>query len=503
MLKKLFFLLILFLYAQTFAETQVFRFQLLSTPESLNPAKINSNISNYFFSQIFEGLYIYDNDKGLINKGAQSCEWQTKLKLVCKLNPKKRYNNGSKITAEDYVRSFRHLVDPNQYGRRVDLLFKLKNAQKIYDKKLPPQSLGVKAKEEYLLEFNFEEIDADFLYKLSSPVLVPWKKLPDPKNLNELISNGPFQIKSWGLSKIVLEANPNYDEKIGKITLEARIINEDSSALNLYETGLLDFLIRIPPDQISALKTRDDYITLPLARFDYLGLNGDLEQFPKLREAMAYSLDYESFKTTFSALGRPGCPSMPESYFTKYPCYTYDLKKAKRLIEQVPIAIRKRRRKIYYSSSGGDIIKQTMEWFQHQWKKNLDLDFEIIPLEYKMMNAKLKEGLDGVFRRGIPLDRPSCLAGIENFHSESPENYLKLNNKDLDKKIENLSQKIEKDTKSLCTEAVQDLLQQHRYIPLGRIHFSMLMKPKFKGWRLNELNQLDLRKLRIEENKNK
>ncbi|MEC9282866.1 MAG: ABC transporter substrate-binding protein [Bdellovibrionota bacterium] len=483
------------------AKGQVFRFQLLSEPESLNPAKINSNISNYFFSQLFEGLYVYDNDKGLIKKGAESCIWKTKLQLICKLNPKKVYNDGSKITAEDYVRSFRHLIDPDQYGRRVDLLFKLKNAKNIFDRKLPPQTLGIKAKDEYSLEFNFSEVDADFLFKLSSPVLVPWKKLPDPKNLKDLISNGPFQIKTWTLAKITLEPNPYYDEKITDIHLEARLINEDSSALNLYETGLLDFLIRIPPDQISALKSRNDYITLPLARFDYLGLNGDLEKYPLLREAMAYALDYEKFKTIFSALGRPGCPSMPETYFTKYPCYSYDIKRAKNLIEQVPIAVRKQRRKIYYSSSGGDIIKQTMEWFQHQWKKNLDLDFEIIPLEYKMMNAKLKEGLDGVFRRGIPLDRPSCLAGIENFHSKSPENFLKLKSKSLDKKINQLASQLDTNSKKLCTEAVQDLLEQYRYIPLGRIHFSMLMNPKFKSWRLNELNQLDLRKLQIVDEK--
>ena len=39
------------------------------------------------------------------------------------------------------------------------------------------------------------------------------------------------------------------------------------------------------------------------------------------------------------------------------------------------------------------------------------------------------------------------------------------------------------------------LMKNYFLIPLGAIHFSMLAKPEFTGWKLNQMNQLDLSNL--------
>ncbi|MFN7455503.1 MAG: hypothetical protein ACK5RO_12695 [Pseudobdellovibrionaceae bacterium] len=50
--------------------------------------------------------------------------------------------------------------------------------------------------------------------------------------------------------------------------------------------------------------------------------------------------------------------------------------------------------------------------------------------------------------------------------------------------------------KQLCTEATQMLLNDHRIIPTGPIHFTVLLKTGWTGLRLNELNVLNLSKLK-------
>ena len=473
----------------------VFRFQLLSEPLSLNPAQLSSGLSHYLFSQIFEGLYGYDNEQGLVARGAKECRWQSPLRLVCQLDPQKKFNDGSPVLASHYQQAFQHLINPKSHAPSAEMLFALQNARQIFAGKIKPESLGLEAPNPHLLIFRFAEADADFLYKLSSPALIPWKELPDYNKRHRLIVNGPYQISHWQSQKIRLRPNPFYQPKPPALELEAVVIDDSQTALNLYDTGKLDFISRLPASQIRAFAKRSDFVQAPMARFDYLGLGGDLSNQEDLRKAMAYALDYEEFQRNFHSLGRAGCPSLPESYFTDYPCYSFDLKKAKTYMDKVPESIRKKPRKIYYASAGGEVIKETMEWFQGQWKKHLGLDFELQGLEYKWMQSELRKGIDGVFRKGIPIDRPSCLAGLENFATDAPENFLHIRNQALDKSIAQLRTAIQGNQPKLCSLAVQQLLQEHRYIPLGRIHFSMIVRPEFRGWRINELNHLDLRQL--------
>lgn len=479
--------------------SQVFRFHLISDPSSLDPAKLSTSQSNYFYSTIFEGLFAYDDDKGLIPKGAESCKWLKPKHLRCQLNEDKKWSDASPVTSEHYVNSFRYLIDPNNHARRVDLLFKLKNARKIYSKKLSPKKLGVIARSKFEIDFLFDENDGDFLYKLTTPVLVAFKKLPKKEDWKQVLYNGPYKIDSWNSQKIQLSANPHYDQRKGRPTVEIYFVEDDTTALQLYNSGILSFLRRMPATEIPFYKKTKDFLQLPVARFDYVGFEGDDFSNEDFRKALIHSVNFEEFKVLFHALGRPGCPSMPETYFTKTPCYNFDLNKAKSFLKKVPKEIKEKRIKFYFSTAGGEDIKRAVEWFQHQWKKHLGIKIEAIPVEQKMYIAMLKKGVNSIFRKGIPLDRPSCLAGIENFYSNAPENYLKLSEKDLDLAIDKLRENTEaKNNKKLCTAAVQKLLEKYRYIPLGRIHYSLLVSPKWVNWRLNELNQLDLTDLKYQ-----
>jgi oligopeptide transport system substrate-binding protein len=478
---------------------QTFRFHLISDPSSLDPAKLSTSQSNYFYSTIFEGLYAYDDEKGLLPKGAESCKWINPKHLSCKLNKDKKWSDGSPVTSEHYVNSFRYLIDPDNHARRVDLLFSLKNARKIYAKKRKVETLGVHASGKHKLDFYFDKNDGDFLYKLTTPVLVPYKTLPKKENWSKVLYNGPYKIDSWTSQKIKLSHNKYYDSKKNRPPVEIYFVEDDTTALQLYNSGILSFLRRLPATEIPFYKKSKDFLQLPVARFDYVGFEGKDFSNDDFRKALIYSVNFEEFKKLFHALGRPGCPSMPESYFTKTPCYDFDLKKAKAFLEKVPKDLKSKRIKFYFSTAGGEDIKRAVEWFQHQWKKHLGIQVEAIPVEQKMYIAMLKKGVNSIFRKGIPLDRPSCLAGIENFYSNAPENYLKLNDSELDKAIDKLRRNTQvENNKKLCTEAVNTLLEKYRYIPLGRIHYSLMVSPKWTGWRLNELNQLDLSELKAQ-----
>jgi oligopeptide transport system substrate-binding protein len=195
------------------------------------------------------------------------------------------------------------------------------------------------------------------------------------------------------------------------------------------------------------------------------------------------------------ALGPPGCPSLPKRFFEHVPCHQFNLDHSRGLIKSLKYKTEKE--KLYFSQMGGEDIAKSMEWIQHQWKKNLQLQFELKPMEDAMYLSQLKTHPPGIFRKGISLDRPTCLAAVEIFKSHHPENLIQLKSPQVDKWIEELRKSsLEPQKKKLCSRISEYLIKEALIIPLGEIHFTMLENLRFTGWSVNEINQLDLTHLK-------
>jgi oligopeptide transport system substrate-binding protein len=297
-----------------------------------------------------------------------------------------------------------------------------------------------------------------------------------------------------------LESNLHYKKGDAKARppVEILFVDDDETALNLYEQGQLTFLRRLPTTMIPKMKSRPDFIQVPIARFDYLGIGPQFENEPDLREALAYSLDFNELARIYDALGIPGCPSLPRHLMEAEPCIKFDLPRAKAALAKASSDDKKKRYSLGFSKLGGDDIKKGAEWEQAQWKKNLGLTFDLDSAEQGVYLARLKSNPPSVFRKGIGLERPTCLAALETFAEGGSENYVNFHDAKYEKIVAELtSAKSEKQRRKLCSQGIQILLDSHKILPLGRIHFTLLARPEFKGWSLNEMNQLDLARLHL------
>jgi oligopeptide transport system substrate-binding protein len=215
-----------------------------------------------------------------------------------------------------------------------------------------------------------------------------------------------------------------------------------------------------------------------------------------LREALSLSLNFENFKKIFHAKGRPGCPSLPSIILKNPKCLDFDLAKAKKAYGKAhwPKGVKK---ELGFSQMGGDDIARAAEWFQGQWKSHLGFLLDLRPQEQTIYLRNLRVAPPAVFRKGIGLDRPTCLAALEIFSKDHPENFIHLDNAEYEKIIAQLrSTDDAKKKDSLCRRGIDILLDSHWIVPLGQIHFTMLARPQFTGWQVNALNQLDLSRLR-------
>jgi oligopeptide transport system substrate-binding protein len=490
---------------------KVFRLYMPNEPSSFDPARLNSADASYFYNNIMRGLYSYSNDEGLVPEDAKICRFETELKLVCSLDPKSRWSDGSQVLAEDYVRAFRHLTEPTSKNPGVENLKSVKNALDIHSGKIAPEKLGVRADGKLKLIIEFQERDPEFLYRLVSPLMVPIKSTTfvSRDQADQAIVNGPYRIRKWQNGKrVTLTANTYYAHRSEKDRpdVEVLFLDDDQTALNLYEKGELTFLRRLPTHYIAKYRLRPDFLQIPVSRFDYVGFGPDLKNQPDLRAALSYSADYKELQKIYDALGIPGCPGIPEQMMSEIPCVKFDLKKAREHWAKVPDEIKKQRFKFHFSKLGGDDVKEGAEWFQAQWKKNLGLKLDLEVLEQGVYLSELRNHPAPMFRKGVGLDRPTCLSALETFAPTGSENFIKFEDKAFVSILDTLERATSKNTdkqtktneesKRACSSGIKFLLDRNLFIPLGRIHFTLLARREFSGWKLNEMNQLDLARLK-------
>lgn len=275
-------------------------------PESLDPHKVSGVPESNILRQMFVGLTTTDPDGKTIPGMAESWESADNKVWTFKIRDAK-WSNGDPVTAEDFVYSFRRVVDPNTASPYASYLAddKVLNAQEVIDGKVKPDALGVKALDEKTLQVTLSEPVPYFPDTLihTSVKPVPQKvvekfgeKWTDPSNI---VVNGPYKISEWQVNdKIVLERNENYYDNanttLEKITLLA--IPSSTTDVARYQAGEIDITYNeVPPEQFASLKEQlgDQLQVSPMLCTYYYEFNTVKPPFndARVRRALALALD--------------------------------------------------------------------------------------------------------------------------------------------------------------------------------------------------------------------
>lgn len=478
--------LFLALSATQSASANTFRLHLPSEPGGLDPHKQRSSSASYLIGNLYRNIYRFEDAKGLV-PDLGKCQRKNQS-LICEIKQEALWSDGRAVTAQDFLKSYERILTPATGAMRADLLFPIKNAEAIYTGKKPMKDLGIKAVNTKTLKFDFENGPGEFEYDLANTILAPIKE-------GEAAYSGPYKLEQWKKGQhIRLVSNPFYhDKNPHRPAVEFLFIEEDSVALQLYEKNELQFLRRLPTLYIPQFKARKDFHWIPVTRFDYIGFGPELQQDENVRKALTSSLNYPELQKLFSSEGRPGCAGLPDSWYPeKAPCFDYDLSKIPKIDE-------KKKYTMMFSALGGEDHKRVSEWLQNQWKKNTGLQIQMEIKENKIYLQTLRTAPTALFRKGGAPDRATCYSALQTFSEKSAENFINFKSNIFEKTLaELLAAKTDVQKKKLCLEGTLLLMKEHRLIPLGGIHFSMLIKQSWTGWKLNQLNQLDLSGLQLQ-----
>ncbi|HEX9880636.1 MAG TPA: peptide ABC transporter substrate-binding protein, partial [Candidatus Binatia bacterium] len=234
------------------ARETVFRVNLGTEPPSLDWSRATDHVSFNVIGNLMVGLTEFDEELKPAPVVATSWEFLDGGKtLVLYLRDDVRWSDGVKVDAEDFVFSWRRLLDPKTASEYAYILFDIVNAEAYNQGTVTdPAQVGVRALNGQTLEVRLNHPAPYFLAITTFEVTFPQREdvvaahgesWTDPAHI---VTNGPFLLQSWKHeNEIRLRANPEFF--LGKPAInrvQMAMINEATTALAMYEQDQLDFI---------------------------------------------------------------------------------------------------------------------------------------------------------------------------------------------------------------------------------------------------------------------
>ena len=410
------------------------RINLETEPPTLDWSLATDGVSIIAIEQLMRGLTKLGPDLKPVPELAQSWEVSPDgLTYRFTLRPGVVWSDGVPLVAQHFVDSWHRLLAPATAAEYAYFLFPLKNARAYNAGKIAdPDAVGVHARGDAVLEV---ELEAPLVY---FPALVNFMvTFPERRDLIErygerwieppnLVTLGPFVLDEWRHEyKLVLRANPRYFR--GKPAVEritAFMIEEDSTALVLFEQGLLD-LVKLPPLEIRRYAERPEYVRQPLLRGYYYGFNTKKPPFDdaRVRRAFALAIDRDAFPSLLQGGEQPWPAWIPPGMPHANPALGlhFDPERARVLLKEAGVdpARLEPVRIVYNSDQTHKLVAEKVQAF---WQEQLGVRVLLENREWKVFLKELQTNTPPVFRLGWGADFPDPDNFMNLFTSYSENN---------------------------------------------------------------------------------
>ena len=481
---------------------KLFRFRLPFEPATLDwtlgdtPVLVTLNTMRGLYRVDEEGSVVPDLVKSeqVLNEGRV---WRFTLKEGIS------WSDGVPLNAGHATEGLRRLLDPLTASGYSYFLSDIEGARES-----DPRKYGIK-----ILSDSSFEIRLSHPVPYLSSILTHWVTYPvrpdliarykdygsNPKHMAYL---GAFQVTDWqrGL-RLILTPNPKAETPPWFQRVEAWIVNDDLTALNLFDTGHLELMT--DPGNLNFRHADLKSHPSPILYFVGLGSNHPLTKSVNGVRALTLALNRQEIPRALGAEHRVAlelCPpeiwkniggeaSSPEapSELTGSPSGALaELRKAGfESGDRVPPLT------LYYFER--PMIRELAQWLQAQWKKNLGINVTLEGADPKVYWSQLAKRPVDLFINSKGASYPDPDTFFRLFTSSSPQNLGRWKDEEYDRWVAAGSTSTSaRERRAQYALASKRVLREHpALIPLYFRATQMLVKPYVSGLKVTPLTGVD------------
>lgn len=424
-----------------------------------------------------------------------------------------RWSNGDPVVAEDFLASFRRLVDPATAAPYAQLVDMLEGASEIIAGKLPPQALGIESDDPTRLLLKLQR-PAPYLPSILANVATAplhrasyaqyGRKFIAP---GALVSNGAFTLgEVLTGSHVRLLRNPHFRENArNKIDVVKFLhLADENAELRAYRANELHVTMAVPRSQYDWIKENlaKELHVAPQSGTYYYGFNLDRAPFadaPGLRRALSLVIDRERLANSVLRVGElpaygwipPGLPAYTSQTFD-YAAHTIEAKiaEAKALYKAAGYSA-SRPLRFSLSYNAGEVHNKLAVAVASMWKAALGVDVALDAVEFRSLLERIERRDVDMYRLAWRGDYNDPYTFLQALQSTAPTNSMHFRSAEFDQLLaQGLEASEDVDRRRLFENAERVLLAQHPLIPLYFYVNKHLVKPTVRGWYNNPLDVL-------------
>ena len=480
-------------------------------PETIDPALNSAVDGGNMLLHSFECLLALDENGQLVPGQAES--WETSedgLTWTFHLRDGLKWSDGSDLTANDFVYSWKRVCDPMVAAPYAETVLSMVEG---YDKAIEGDldALQVVAQDDNTLVVTLSTPCSYFGSLAAFATLSPVQEATVTANGDAwatsaatYISNGPFYVSEWVPgSYIMMTKNPYYwnADAIKLDGIKWNLIEDSNASYSAYQTGEVLMIKDVPTEEIPSLKDSADFHVDPIIGTYYLSLNLERDAFKdaRVRKALSLAIDRDYVANTLmqgtyspadNFMG-PGWIDMDGTQFKDNANggqsyidvnnYEADLEEAKQLLADAGYPDGEGFPSISYTTNDAGYHKVVAEYLQQAWAQ-LGIDLKVDIVEWASFTPMRRNGDFDIARNGWVGDYTDPSNMLELFYSTNGNNDGKFNNADFDAAIDLSRTTLDSAERSKALHTAEDILMEETgCIPIAYYNDFWLQSEKITG----------------------
>ncbi|ANI96866.1 peptide ABC transporter substrate-binding protein [Lactiplantibacillus plantarum] len=497
-----------------YASSQVLN---LSYPSSLDSIDI-SNMSGYGSTgNIFESLYRLGKNGSITPGLAKSTKVSKDGKTYTFTIRNAKWSDGSKITAQDFVYSWKRTVTPATKSQYAYLLSGVKNADEIVAGKKSPSTLGVKAQGEHTFIVTLDKPITYFKKLMTYPLFGPISEKAVKKwgskyatKAQYMLYSGPFKLTGWtgtNNSWQFVKNNQYWDKKAVHLQKINYTVNESTTTtLNLFQEKKLD-LTQLASEQVKNMKSSSDYTTYPYSItaflvYNFQDSNATIKKAlnnAKIRQAISLSINRKTLvKNVIGDASTVSKTFVPQDLVkdaktdkdfadesTVKNSTSYNKALAQKLWKQGLKETGIKKLSIQLLASNDEPNKPISQYLKSALEKNLDgLTVNLSNIPSKVASSRAQSGDFDLYLSGWGADFNDPISHLQIMTNNSGYNYGKYNSSTYNALVNKAQNQDANDTSARWQDMInaeKTIMKDQGITPLYQTVYSYLQNPKVKG----------------------